>query len=52
VDIEHDYHKVVEKDHGRLEIRECWTLLSTTTRNAHRLASNRNLTLTPHCQQS
>jgi predicted transposase YbfD/YdcC len=25
VDIEHDYHKVVEKDHGRLEIRECWT---------------------------
>jgi predicted transposase YbfD/YdcC len=24
-DIEHDYHKTVEKGHGRLEIRECWT---------------------------
>jgi len=23
--IEHDYHKWVTKDHGRLEIRECWT---------------------------
>jgi predicted transposase YbfD/YdcC len=21
-----DYHKTVEKDHGRIEIRECWTL--------------------------
>ncbi len=25
VDIDHDYHKTVEKDHGRIEIRECWT---------------------------
>ena len=23
--IAHDYHKSVTKDHGRLEIRECWT---------------------------
>lgn len=23
--IAHDYHKSVNKDHGRLEIRECWT---------------------------
>lgn len=22
--IDHDYHKTVNKDHGRLEIRECW----------------------------
>lgn len=22
----HDYHKTVNKDHGRIEIRECWTL--------------------------
>ena len=21
-----DYHKTIEKDHGRLEIRECWTI--------------------------
>lgn len=25
VAIDHDYHKTVEKDHGRIEIRECWT---------------------------
>ncbi|MCP4428700.1 MAG: ISAs1 family transposase, partial [Chloroflexi bacterium] len=24
-DIEHDYHKTVGKEHGRIEIRECWT---------------------------
>jgi len=24
-DIEHEYHKTVGKDHGRIEIRECWT---------------------------
>jgi len=24
-DVEFDYHKAVEKDHGRIEIRECWT---------------------------
>lgn len=23
--IEHDYHKTVNKEHGRIEIRECWT---------------------------
>jgi predicted transposase YbfD/YdcC len=23
-----DYHKTVEKDHGRIEIRECWTISS------------------------
>ncbi len=23
-DIEHDYHKTVDKGHGRIEIRECW----------------------------
>ena len=23
-DIEHDYHKTVNKGHGRLEVRECW----------------------------
>ncbi len=23
--IEHDYHKTVGKEHGRIEIRECWT---------------------------
>ncbi|NET73926.1 MAG: ISAs1 family transposase [Sphaerospermopsis sp. SIO1G2] len=23
--IDHEYHKTVNKDHGRLEIRECWT---------------------------
>lgn len=25
-DVSHDYHKTVNKGHGRLEIRECWTL--------------------------
>jgi predicted transposase YbfD/YdcC len=25
-----DYHKSVEKDHGRIEIRECWTLPAST----------------------
>jgi predicted transposase YbfD/YdcC len=25
-DVPHDYHKTVNKDHGRIEIRECWTL--------------------------
>lgn len=25
VNIEHDYHKTVGKEHGRIEIRECWT---------------------------
>ena len=24
--IAHDYHKTVEKDHGRIEIRECWVI--------------------------
>lgn len=24
-EIEHDYHKTVGKEHGRIEIRECWT---------------------------
>jgi predicted transposase YbfD/YdcC len=24
--VEHDYHRTVEKDHGRLEIRECWVV--------------------------
>ena len=23
--IDHDYHKTVNKNHGRLEVRECWT---------------------------
>lgn len=25
-DVEHDYHKTVNKGHGRIEIRECWTI--------------------------
>lgn len=25
-DVPHDYHKTVNKAHGRIEIRECWTL--------------------------
>jgi predicted transposase YbfD/YdcC len=25
-DVPHDYHKTINKDHGRIEIRECWTL--------------------------
>jgi len=25
-DIEHDYHKTVDKGHGRIEIRQCWTI--------------------------
>jgi predicted transposase YbfD/YdcC len=25
-DVPHDYTRTVEKDHGRLEIRECWTI--------------------------
>lgn len=25
-DVPHDYEKTVNKDHGRIEIRECWTL--------------------------
>jgi len=25
-DVPHDYARTVEKDHGRIEIRECWTL--------------------------
>lgn len=25
-DVPHDYHKTVNKGHGRIEIRECWTL--------------------------
>ena len=24
--IEHDYHKTVDKNHGRIEIRQCWTI--------------------------
>lgn len=24
--VKHDYHKTVDKDHGRLEIRECWVM--------------------------
>jgi len=26
VNIAHDYHKTVGKNHGRIEIRECWTI--------------------------
>lgn len=25
-EVPHDYHKTIDKDHGRIEIRECWTL--------------------------
>ncbi len=25
-DVPHDYHQTINKDHGRIEIRECWTL--------------------------
>lgn len=25
-DIVHDYHKTVDRDHGRIEIRQCWTI--------------------------
>jgi predicted transposase YbfD/YdcC len=25
-DVPHDYHKTTDKGHGRLEIRECWTI--------------------------
>ena len=25
-DVSHDYHKTTDKGHGRLEIRQCWTL--------------------------
>jgi predicted transposase YbfD/YdcC len=25
-DVPHDYRRTVEKDHGRIEIRECWTI--------------------------
>jgi predicted transposase YbfD/YdcC len=25
-DVPHDYTRTVDKDHGRLEIRECWTI--------------------------
>lgn len=28
-DIEHDYHKSVNKGHGRLELRECWVITDT-----------------------
>jgi predicted transposase YbfD/YdcC len=24
--VTHDHHKTVEKDHGRIEIRQCWTI--------------------------
>jgi predicted transposase YbfD/YdcC len=24
--VEHDYHKTVDKNHGRIEIRQCWTI--------------------------
>jgi predicted transposase YbfD/YdcC len=24
--VQHDYYRTTEKDHGRLEIRECWTI--------------------------
>lgn len=26
VDVPHDYHRTINKDHGRLEIRQCWVL--------------------------
>jgi predicted transposase YbfD/YdcC len=26
VDVPHDYHRTINKGHGRIEIRECWTL--------------------------
>jgi predicted transposase YbfD/YdcC len=25
-DVEHDFHQTVSKDHGRIEIRQCWTI--------------------------
>ncbi len=25
-DVPHDYHKTTDKEHGRLEIRQCWTI--------------------------
>jgi len=25
-DVEHDYHRTVDKGHGRIEIRQCWTI--------------------------
>ena len=25
-DVEHDYHRTVDKGHGRIEIRKCWTI--------------------------
>ena len=25
-DVPHDYHKTINKGHGRIEVRECWTL--------------------------
>ena len=27
-EVSHDYHKIVNKDHARLEIRECWVVSS------------------------
>jgi len=29
-DVPHDYDKTTDKDHGRLEIRQCWTISDTT----------------------
>jgi len=30
-DVPHDYARTVEKDHGRIEIRECWTLSNASS---------------------
>ena len=35
-DIDHDYHKTINKGHGRLEIRECWVFEPTIWSNYFR----------------
>ncbi len=32
-DVPHDYAKTTDKDHGRLEIRQCWTITDATLVN-------------------
>jgi predicted transposase YbfD/YdcC len=32
-DVPHDYYKTTDKAHGRLEIRQCWTIADTTLVN-------------------
>ena len=38
--VEHDYHKTVDKNHGRIETRQCWTISGDDyirhLRNAHK----------------